>query len=589
MSLKTFNYTSTGLHYDDFNLRSNLGEDYKQYGQDYFAILDANNDGYSDIVTFPSPGNSPVRESFENHPIVWLWNPTVGEYQDSSQSTIINYEDSNQIQFTRDVLVADFDNDGDNDIVIADQGYENPKLYSNPDRKPGSELHFIENTTDGLHWRDDYFSSDTRSFNHIADFFDYDGDGDLDIASATFGYQSSSEAPVIHENNGDGTWSTHKDLFLGNPSKPVSGTGFVELANGKTGIAVSFYANENRSTRNEIWEYNSETQQFEFSSRFEQLPNRGAVDHYNIDVNNDGLKDLVVIYEAEWSNGLKKAPNYYQILLQNNQSEFEEHQAIASTLRGVGGHLSFDDLNNDGYVDFIADKRRVEFHNDSEWQQANQMFYINNGDGSFQQATSTNFNFTPMSDNFAYSENGVQLTDGIEDHNLNLYQDVNKDGLIDLVTIGQETPVDTGWWEMQVGERVTTYLGTLTMEQLVDEVEHEPLSSDQGWVVKLIDTLFTDQEQQKFGLVQTGVDFLDQGMSKQEIASAAASSTSGDDSSVLMQKIWKELFGTEISTANLNYWSNAIDSGVYSQGDIALLAVDYYNLGTANLNDLFYG
>jgi len=587
--MKTFNYHSTNLFYENWNITERANDDQTVFTQEYIARLDANGDGYTDLITFPNQGNAPLRESFHNKPLVWVWNASTGTYEEKGAEIMENHENSNVYAFPRDMMVGDFDGDGDDDAVVVDPGFENPTLYPTPDQKPGSELHFIENTASGLRWADGFFGSDTRAYNHIADFFDYDRDGDLDIATATFGYQSSSEAAVIHENNGDGTWTTHDDLFQGNAAKPTSGTGFVELANGNTGIALGFYANENANTANEIWEYNPESQQFEFSSRYDQLPRRGAVDHYNIDVNNDGLKDLIVIYEAYWDGGLTGSPDYYQVLLQNDRSEFVEHQVFPNTQDAVSGHLQFDDLNQDGYIDFIIDKRRIEFHNDSEWQQAHEVFWLNNGDGSFRQATNTNFSFTPVDGEFAYSENGVQLTDGVEEHNLNVYHDVNNDGLVDLIQLGQETPVDTGWWEMNVGERATVYLGSLTMQQLVDDVEHEPLSSDQGWVVKLIDTLFTDQEQQQFGLVQTGVDFLNQGMSKQEIAAAAASFTSGDDSSVLMQKIWKELFGTEISTGDLAYWSNAIDSGVYSQGDIALLAVDYYNLGTASLSNLFYG
>ena len=584
--MKTFNYHSTNLHYSELASDPQYSNVEFQFSQQYVIRDDVNGDGYLDIVNFPNLGNEPLIEEPRPKPIAWIWEPTTGKYVDQSETIFENW-DAVDLAFVRDIAQGDFDGDGDQDYVLLDPGFENRTLYPIARNKPGGELHYIENTDSGLRWADEVFDQSSRSFNHIGDTADFDGDGDIDIGIAKFEHRTAN-APHIAVNNGDGTWTIETDMFSGNPAKPVSGMGFVELADGRTAIAAGFYFNENANTENQLWVYNNNTQQFESYDTYKQIPNRGAVDHVNIDVNNDGLKDLVVMYEG-YIQIDNRTNDHYQVLLQNENSEFVEHQIITNAAGNfVSGHLQFDDLNQDGYVDFIIDKWRIEFHNDPEWQQAHGLFYINNGDGSFRQATNTNFNFTPVDGEFAYSENGVQLTDGVEEHNLNMYHDVNNDGLVDLIQFGQETPVDTGWWEDSVGERATVYLGSLTMQQLVDDVEHEPLSSDQGWVVKLIDTLFTDQEQQQFGLVQTGVDFLNQGMSKQEIAAAAASFTSGDDSSVLMHKIWKELFGTEISTGDLAYWSNAIDSGVYSQGDIALLAVDYYNLGTASLSNLFY-
>jgi len=146
------------------------------HGVSIFEIIDVDNDGDLDIVTGNHQGDVYVLENPYPHKMLDQW-----EKYKVTEWTLGSGHDF------REIDVGDIDNDGDKDIIVADEGqnmiiwYENPGIAFSENWKP----HIIDNSKQYLKWC------------HFVELGDIDHDGDLDIAVAA----AASNTFLLYFNN----------------------------------------------------------------------------------------------------------------------------------------------------------------------------------------------------------------------------------------------------------------------------------------------------------------------------------------------------------------------------------------------------
>ena len=437
------------------------------YGKINGLILsDIDNNGFIDLVTFPSTFEFPVAFN----PIVW--GNQAGSFSYKPELLTIN---GLEVQYIRDSVAGDFNQDGHTDFFLLDQGWElnarNPAFYfgSYPSLLSGGaqrlERQEIQDWMEPVSLR--------KTFNHIGDTADYDADGDLDLVIASFWELR------VFENTGNGKFKWLRDAVpsvLNNdltktPSvfnaapEPASGATFIKLQDSYA-IAVGHYRSY---TNDDPLGKRPPKILVEDQGRFTvsyEIPkpnlggreiNYGAADMYNLDVNADGREDLLILWEGEAVHGVDDgqslildsvygsqntryadlSDNILTVYLQdangklNLDSKYYQIQGRAS-----GFHIYFDDLNKDGHIDFwnisygLAPK---DFH---------KSIWLNNGSGGFANPASDSIKFQDTFDSW------YEATP--------LFIDANSDGTLDLVSL--QPSFGTDYSVRNIGEQLRVYL-----------------------------------------------------------------------------------------------------------------------------------
>lgn len=437
------------------------------YGKINGLILsDIDNNGFIDLVTFPSTFEFPVAYN----PIVW--GNQAGSFSYKPELLTIN---GLEVQYIRDSVAGDFNRDGYTDFFLVDQGWElngrNPQYFF------GSYPSLLTGGVQGLerqnlqNWMDPV--SQRKTFNHIGDTADYDGDGDLDLVIASFWELR------LFENTGAGKFKWLRDAVpseLNNdltktPSvsngapEPASGATFIKLQDSYA-IAVGHYRSyTNDDPLGKRPPKILVEDQGRFSVSYEiskpnlggREINYGAADMYNLDVNADGREDLLILWEGEAVNGVDDgqslildsvyggqstryadlSDNILTVYLQdangklNLDSKYYQVQG-----RGSGFHVYFDDLNKDGYIDFW----------NSSYGLAPKDFFksiwLNNGTGGFANPASDSIKFQDTFDSW------YEATP--------LFIDADSDGTLDIVSL--QPSFGTDYSVRNIGEQLRVYL-----------------------------------------------------------------------------------------------------------------------------------
>lgn len=434
-------------------------------------ISDIDQNGFIDLVTFPSTFEFPTAYN----PVVW--GNQAGAFSYKPELFSIN---GLEVQYIRDSVAGDFNRDGYTDFFLVDQGWElngrNPQFYF------GHYPSFIKGSANRIErqelqtWMEPV--SLRKTFNHIGDAADFDGDGDLDLVIASFWELR------LFENTGNGKFKWLRDAVpsvLNNdltktPSvnnaapEPASGATFIKLKDSYA-LAVGHY----RSYTNDdplgkrppkiLFEENGH-----FKVGFE-IPkpnlggreiNFGAADMYNLDVNADGREDLLILWEGEAVHGVDDgqslildsvygsqhtryadlSDNILTVYLQDSNGKLNlDSKYYQIQGKGSGFHIYFDDLNNDGYLDFwnisygIAPK---DFH---------KKIWLNNGTGGFANPASDSIKFQDSFDSW------YEATP--------LFIDANSDGTLDLVSL--QPLFGTDYSVRNIGEQLRVYLNESTV------------------------------------------------------------------------------------------------------------------------------
>lgn len=413
-------------------------------------ISDIDHNGFLDLVTFPS--NYIIDKPLKA--VAWL--NTNGSFL-ATPSAIAN---SGLYQYVRDSVPGDFNNDGYQDFLQIDQGWElnnrDPNYYY------GNHPSLILGGAQGLTWQklDTWLTNQGggQSFNHIGDAADYDQDGDLDVVVAAFWDFR------VYENQGNGTFAWREDLLPGKFNYEAnvwgpSGATFIDL-NGRYAIVSGTYR---------AWDVNSPVaplsvliqQNGQFVESYTlarpnlghgRERNYGVSDMFNMDLNGDGREDLLVMWETEPSGGINDGMSnltgdstvtrykdlsntVFSVYFQDATGRLVADQGYINGADATGGPpLFFEDFNLDGHVDFWVG---TWFGKPSNF---DSLVYINDGTG-----------------HFSHPKNMFTTSESFPDwYTLQPYFfDANNDGAVDVVATNGIFPPGSS---QTIGQEVRTFL-----------------------------------------------------------------------------------------------------------------------------------
>ena len=438
-------------------------------------ISDIDNNGFIDIVTFPSAFEFPTAYS----PVVW--GNRAGSFRYAPELLSLN---GLEVQYIRDSVSGDFNRDGDKDFFILDQGWElngrDPLFFF------GNYPSLLSGGTQGLarqdlqSWMDPV--SLRKTFNHIGDTADHDGDGDLDLIIASFWELR------FFDNLGNGKFIWLRDSVPSvlnndlskapgvNNGAPEQGSGvtFIKLQDSYA-IAVGHY--RSYSSADPLGRLPPKIlvkDKGGFKVSYE-VPkpnlggreiNYGAADMYNIDLNADGLEDLLILWEGEAVNGVDDgqslildsvyggsstryvdlSDNILTVYFQDTNGKLNLDSKYYQMMGlGSGFHIYFDDLDRDGDIDFWNTSYglapRDFFKN----------IWLNNGTGGF---------VNPNDDSIRFQDSFQSWYKATP-----LFVDANSDGALDLVSL--EPSFGTDYSVRSIGEQLKVYLneGVVTTER----------------------------------------------------------------------------------------------------------------------------
>ncbi len=294
--------------------------------------------------------------------------------------------------------VADVDNDGDLDILVADQdGYSYPSIVMQPMRyliNIGTKENPIYEEAYGN--ANPFRSVDIGNHDRGIVFADIDNDGDQDLF---VGLSYAENDPIRYYRNDNGVYNEQTTPWnpttkSGNPFRGLSLTGHVKLAFGdidKDGdldvVITGTYTDPNTGSVDHVsWFRNDGAGTFTRATNItlSGLPqNPWLLNPALSDVDGDGDLDLVF-------GGYYTTPNYYK---QVSEGNFVEQTGPYNPANQTGNPFSeiyfpntqpvFADLDGDGDADLLLGKGDGDHY---FWQARNIIhYYENNGNGIFEE------------------------------------------------------------------------------------------------------------------------------------------------------------------------------------------------------------
>lgn len=432
-----------------------------------FHLGDFDKNGFVDIISFPSNFDAPDG-SFQFKPVAWMNN---GETFQATDNLVPGLSS----QFVRDIVEDDFNNDGVLDYVLVDTGFE----FNRDAPGAASDFkHFFPQLINGLPnglglvqletWNK---SIDTaRVFNHIGASADFDRDGDIDFAIASFGNASSPDK--IYQNNGDGTFTDVGPEKFPDGQIGSSGLSFVNLGD-QEGLVIGHYIGDNRTP--DLYAYDGFNFVFKQHLKFLEVPgldpkSHGVQEIKNVDINNDGREDILMMWETDNRGGLGPV-SYMSTYLQdsngflNKVSDFKLYDSVVN--------IEVLDLDKDGDQDFYV--RFAKSDGGTPIDKLDEVIWINDGNGNF--SNPVNFFNVQGFENIVFQN---------KFGNYEIF-DANNDGSLDIITvsqifggvnnsksIGQQLSVFAGDFQ------ISTKIGGSGADQIIGSVETDILSGSYG-------------------------------------------------------------------------------------------------------------
>ncbi len=252
---------------------------------------------------------------------------------------------------------ADYDNDGDLDVLILRGAWLNKWGY-----QPNS---LLQNNGEGS-FRDVTKEAGLLSFHptQTATWFDYDGDGWIDLFIGNETTEGDTHASELYHNNGDGTFSevaqqsgiAVKAFVKGCASGDYDNDGrpdlFLSVLRGKNYLFRNAGPGENGG-----WRFEDATEKTGVSEPIASFPcwfwdydNDGWEDLFVSGYQIDSVGDVAAAYLGK-PNGLE-TPRIYR---NNRQGGFDDVSATAGLeLCWMPMGANFGDLDNDGWLDFYV-------------------------------------------------------------------------------------------------------------------------------------------------------------------------------------------------------------------------------------------
>ena len=251
--------------------------------------------------------------------------------------------------FTMGSVFGDFDNDGDQDLYLANGGqYEieaNVLFANNGD---GTFTDVTAKAGVGL-----------KAFTYSASFVDYDNDGDLDLYCANYGVGAKN---VLYGNNGDGTFTDVTDRAgVGDKSWSWMGV-WADVDNDGDQDLYVVNGRYPAGEPNKLFINDGGVFSEQAKARGVDDPNWGLGATFG-DIDNDGDLDLFVSNYIGGNN----------LYLNDGKGSFAKASGrIKGSLDGWGKGPTFGDVDHDGDLDLY----------EGDCKQANQL-YLNDGKGNF--------------------------------------------------------------------------------------------------------------------------------------------------------------------------------------------------------------
>jgi hypothetical protein len=274
---------------------------------------DVNGDGIADAVitriTYPP--------AHITHPIgIYLGNGK-GGYTDGSSLWV---GPAARTEWGRQILIADFNGDGRNDIFVADHGYD-------ADPYPGHPNTLVLSTPQGTLVDASGNLPAESDFSHSATAADIDGDGDLDIYVGNLPAGPGTGPPEILLNDGTGHFTRHTDLLppevLDDAARSYTRSLFVDNGDGSPDLVLG------DDSRNDVSRVllNDGTGHFSYGNALPAKPfgpGAIAISLATLDINRDRHPDLLV--------GYTQSDPYYvgsmvQVLVNNGDGTFTDGTA----------------------------------------------------------------------------------------------------------------------------------------------------------------------------------------------------------------------------------------------------------------------
>ncbi len=316
--------------------------------RDAIAYIDANHDGLTDI--FMATGEYLLEGEVD---CILGLNNGDGTF---TQTTEPFGGDMPPATHARKSVVADFDNNGLDDIFVFDHGFD-------ADPFPGSNPKLIMQDARGtFSWTK---LTDQTGFHHGGAAADIDNDGDMDVFVG-------GNDPFFYINDGRGNFEMVTDRYDGSMNQiftveliDVDEDGFVDLLTGQddqADLSTMIY-----------WGNSTGSYTMANSTIIPPFTNYGTVlDFDAADFDGDGDLDLVV-------NRTGGGANFYvgrqvQLLLQDNR-QFSDATSQINVSGDPSGiwfpWIRVQDVDNDGDIDFLPDDLSFPWS------------YINDGNGNF--------------------------------------------------------------------------------------------------------------------------------------------------------------------------------------------------------------
>ena len=285
----------------------------------------------------------------------------------------------------REVLMADFNGDGNNDFFIADHGYDEPPF-------PGWSNQLLLWTADGYEDVSDRLPPDTTGYTHNAAVGDVDGDGDVDILVANTSGQFS-EGPYFLLNDGAAQFTVDTERLPERvQTDQVYFSNAVELADldGDGRVDLLMGANDFETSASFIYWGDADGEFHD--ERVTELPAPEFLHAFGIfnvistalqDLDGDGRPDVVLGgYDDELHRGM-------QLLINAGDRQFLDetrrrvgHSAWSLTESWHVAHV-FLDFNADGTLDIVPQGYDTDGSNVVAW--------LNDGTGHYVALRSTLF------------------------------------------------------------------------------------------------------------------------------------------------------------------------------------------------------